>query len=224
MTSPARRYFQAASAAIAAAKGGEVDLSKLTVYQRLLKNLHDDKAILKNIASITDKIQAKADMLPAYQDWVSGVISGQNAQPDDKITPTVLVWMIDCGQLDEAMPLAQFAMHNNLAATDEYQRSMPEIIIEQYAEQIANGHEIDEQNLQGLIYWAVDKGDDGLHRYNMPDQIRAKLLKAAGERKEEQGELAAAIDLYDAALTYNSRVGVKKRLDALRKQINSSEQ
>lgn len=222
MVSPARRHFEAETAA-QAAENGEVDLSKLTAYQRLLKNLHGDKTILKSISGMADKIKAKAGMLPNYQDWVDGVLAGQHAQPDDKITPTVLVWMIDCGWLDAAMPLAQFAMQHGLSPTDEYQRSMPEIIVEQYAEQIAQGSEISDGHLQELISWAVDKGENGLHQYNMPDQIRAKLLKAAGERKEEQGEWKEALQCYESALAYNEKAGVKKRIEALNKQIAQTE-
>ncbi|HGT4310767.1 TPA: hypothetical protein ACM24S_000297 [Neisseria meningitidis] len=50
----ARRHFEQASAA--ASEG--TDLSALTAYQRLYKRLKEDKAVLKNIASIADKKQA----------------------------------------------------------------------------------------------------------------------------------------------------------------------
>ena len=214
--SPARRHFEQETAR-QAAEHSEMDLSQLTAYQRLYKSLQDDKAILKAIFGNEDKAKAKAEMLPSYADWLQGVMAGQHAQVGDKITPTVLVWFIDCGLLDDAMPLVTFAMQTGMDSADEYQRTMPEIIIEQYAEQISNGYDISPEHLQPLIDWATQKNEKGQHLFNMPDQIRAKLLKAAGERFEEDNQTAQAIALYEKALNYNPRAGVKKRLDALRK-------
>ena len=215
--SPARRHFEQETARQAAEQNSEIDLNQLTAYQRLYKSLQDDKAILKAIFGNEDKAKAKAEMLPNYADWLQGVMAGQHAQVGDKITPTVLVWFIDCGLLDEAMPLVTFAMQTGMDSADEYQRTMPEIIIEQYAEQISNGYDISPDHLQTLIDWATQKNEKGQHLFNMPDQIRAKLLKAAGERFEEANQTAQAIALYEKALNYNPRAGVKKRLDALRK-------
>ncbi len=191
-----RQHFDQSIAAAAATDN--IDINALTVYQRLYKSLKDDKAILKNIASIQDKIKAKAAMIPNYSDWIQGVIDTGRAAEDDQVTPTLLVWMIDTGALDQAMPLAQLAIETQMASTDEYSRTMPEIIIEQMAEQISAGSDISLTNLQTLIDWVTAKADNGLHINNMPDQIRAKLLKAAGERAEEQEE-AADIEAFNHA-------------------------
>lgn len=212
-----RQHFDQSNAAEAAADN--IDLNALTVYQRLYKSLKDDKAILKNIDSIQDKIKAKAAMIPNYSDWIQGVIDTGRAAEDDQVTPTLLVWMIDTGELDAAMPLAKLAIDTQMASTDEYRRTMPEIIIEQMAEQISAGSDISLGNLQTLIDWVTAKADNGMHLNNMTDQIRAKLLKAAGERAEEQEKIEHAIALYEQALAYNARGGVKKRIDALKKQL-----
>ena len=112
--SPARRHFEQETARQAAEQNSEIDLNQLTAYQRLYKSLQDDKAILKAIFGNEDKAKAKAEMLPNYADWLQGVMAGQHAQVGDKITPTVLVWFIDCGLLDEAMPLVTFAMQTGM--------------------------------------------------------------------------------------------------------------
>ena len=217
MTSPARRHFLQESARLAAEAGGDIPLAELSVYQQLLKQLYQDKTILKAINSNTDKAKAKADMLPAYAEWIAGVLQGEQAQADDKITPTVLIWMIDCGLLDEAMPLAAFAIEHKLPSADEFQREMPDLLLEEYADQLAVGYTITGDHLKTLVEWATAKGEDGLHRYNVNDNIRAKLLKAAGEWAEEQQMPDYARSLYETALTYNDRVGVKTRITALSK-------
>lgn len=218
MTSPARRHFQAAAArAAAVAETGSVE--ELGTYHALLKQLHGDKALLKSISGITDKVAAKSGMLAAYQNWLDGVAAAGKVAESDKITPVLLVWLIDVGRLDDAMPIAQIAMTAGMESADEYQRTMPEIIIEQMAEQISRGAEISDGAVDMLVYWACDKNAGGLHTHDMPDQIRAKLLKAVAEKHEAAERLQDALDCYRQALKYNDKAGVKNRIAALEKQL-----
>lgn len=217
----ARRHFEKTTAEIAAAEAGGADLGSLSAYQRLLKSLHDDKVLLKSVSSIADKVHIKKQALPAYQEWIDGIITAGTVQADDRIAATVIVWMIDCGLLDEAMPLADVLIHSGLESADEYSRSMPEIIVEQMADQIESGSEISAENLKTLIEWAMAKKEDGLHEINLADVIRAKLLKAAGEKAEAADDNETALNLYRQAVGYNDKAGVKKRIEALEKQLAS---
>lgn len=217
----ARRHFEKTTAEIAAAEAGGADLGSLSAYQRLLKNLHDDKVLLKSVSSIADKVHIKKQALPAYQEWIDGITAAGTVQADDRIAATVIVWMIDCGLLDEAMPLADVLIHSGLESADEYSRSMPEIIVEQMADQIESGSEISAENLKTLIEWATAKKEDGLHEINLADVIRAKLLKAAGEKAEAVDDNETALTLYRQAVGYNDKAGVKKRIEALEKQLAS---
>lgn len=217
----ARRHFEKTTAEIAAAEAGGADLGSLSAYQRLLKSLHDDKVLLKSVSSIADKVHIKKQALPAYQEWIDGIITAGTVQADDRIAATVIVWMIDCGLLDEAMPLADVLIHSGLESADEYSRSMPEIIVEQMADQIESSSEISAENLKTLIEWATAKKEDGLHEINLADVIRAKLLKAAGEKAEAADDNETALNLYRQAVGYNDKAGVKKRIEALEKQLAS---
>lgn len=217
----ARRHFEKTTAEIAAAEAGGANLGSLSAYQRLLKNLHDDKVLLKSVSSIADKVHIKKQALPAYQEWIDGITAAGTVQADDRIAATVIVWMIDCGLLDEAMPLADVLIHSGLESADEYSRSMPEIIVEQMADQIESGSEISAESLKTLIEWATAKKEDGLHEINLADVIRAKLLKAAGEKAEAADDNETALNLYRQAVGYNDKAGVKKRIEALEKQLAS---
>lgn len=217
----ARRHFEKTTAEIAAAEAGGADLGSLSAYQRLLKSLHDDKVLLKSVSSIADKVHIKKQALPAYQEWIDGITAAGTVQADDRIAATVIVWMIDCGLLDEAMPLADVLIHSGLESADEYSRSMPEIIVEQMADQIESGSEISAESLKTLIEWATAKKEDGLHEINLADVIRAKLLKAAGEKAEAVDDNETALTLYRQAVGYNDKAGVKKRIEALEKQLAS---
>lgn len=219
MTTPAKRYREQC-AAVAAAQ--EVDLTTLTPYQHLLKQLHADKAILKNIKSHQDKQQAKADLLPQYAEWLQGVLTSGAIAESDQITPTLLVWQLDCGLLNETMPLAQIAMNSKAESPDEFQRSLPEIIVEQYAEQISAGAEITPENINILVGWATEKSENGQHVHNLPDLIRAKMLKAAGEYFEdvEPPNQELVLSLYSQAVEYKNKIGLKKKIAQLQSKTD----
>lgn len=221
MTSPARKHREQHAAMTAAQ---DVDLTTLTPYQKLLKQLHGDKATLKNIKSHQDKAQAKADLLPQYAEWLAGVVASGAIAESDQITPTLLVWQIDCGLLNETMPLAQIAMTSQAQSPDEFQRTLPEIIVEQYAEKIGAGAEIGMENLQTVIDWASAKNADGQHVHNLPDIIRAKALKAVGEYLSETDEpdKPRILALFSAAVDYHDRIGLKKHISLLKQEIEKS--
>lgn len=215
---PAQKHRLACEAI--AAGSSQTDITQLSAYQALQKQYQQDKAFIKNLASIQDKIAYKAQILPRYQDWINSVIASGDISPNDSITPTLLIWQIDSGALNAAMPFAQFALDKNLDSSDDYQRNMATIIIEEYAEQIAQGTAIEPDNLHTLIDWATAK-QDNRHRYNIPDPVRAKLLKVAAEQIEDN-EPQHAIALYEQALAYHEKAGCKKQLEALKKHIQAA--
>ena len=65
------------------------------------------------------------------------------------------------------------------------------------------------------MQWATEK-QNNQHTHNIPDAVRAKLLKTAGEQLEDSDPQTALV-LYQQALGYNEKVGVKKQIEALRK-------
>ena len=216
MTSPARRHYLIESARAQASQQSQVDLGALTPYRRLQYQLHQDRAALKLIQSIQDKARAKAQMLPAYADWVQGVLAADNPAPDDEILTTVMVWLIDTGALDAVVPLVELAIRHRLDSADEYQRTLPTLLFEQLAEQITAGHSIADTGISRLIELALAKTDNGSHQVDMPDPVRAKFLKAAGVWHIEFGSKDRAADLLDRAIAYDDRVGAKQLLKEVR--------
>lgn len=215
MVSPARRHFIRESARLQNQAAAEANLENLPIYQRLLLSLQKDKAALKLIESIQDKARAKAEMLPQYAEWMKGVTETAHPSQDDEIFTTCLLWMIDTGALDEAVLLAEFAIDKRMQTGDDYQRTLPTLLIEQIAEQITAGHTISESHLDRLIKIVLDKNGNGTHAVDMPDEVRAKFLKAAGLWHQEFGSKDRAADLYERALSYNEKVGVKRLLKAI---------
>ncbi|MRN37191.1 terminase [Neisseria sp. N95_16] len=217
MTSPARAHKQA----ILAAKSAEIDLTAAEPYQRLQYLLAQDRQMLKQIKGIPDKITAKRQAIEKYRDWLNQVYESGQANQDDVIFTTGLLWLVDIGELETAAPLIEFAIAQNMVAADEFKRDLKDRLFEEMAEQLANNDaaELSEQAASRLIeqITAINP-DTGLHELNIMDQIRAKFLKACGERVEDAAP-ARALELYEKAVSYNANVGVKKRIEALKKQL-----
>lgn len=220
MGSPAKRYLermqaQAASAAESEACGD--------AYKLLLSDLKKDKQILKAIESIQDKQLAKRGMLPRYQAWIDGVL--QNPQPlvHDEVFSTVLLWRIDAGLLDEAVPLAIYAIEHQMSNSDEFKRSLACIIFEQIGARLSDGIGILVENLDQLIGLAQCKTAEGFHKIDIPDQVRAKFFKAAGRfYLENTDDKAGAKALFELALAYDANCGVKKKIEELTEFLQAS--
>ncbi len=224
MLNPARAHKQAALAA----KAAEVDsLDNLEPYQKLQMQLAKDKQLLKAIKGIPDKAVAKAEMLPKYQVWLDQVLASRTAHKHDTVFVTAVLWMVDAGQIDRAVPYVEFAIEQQMQVNDEYQRSLTDLMIEEIAAQITAGSNITLANIEKIARLITEKDQaSGLHRLNIYDQVRAKYLKAAAEWHEEQGggtHKQRALWLYEKALQYNPRAVVKKRIEALSKQAQASQ-
>lgn len=131
------------------------------------------------------------------------------------------MWLIDIGELDTAAPLAEFAIAQNMVTADEYQRDLPDLIYEEFAQALSSGDaELAAETENNMIRaLTAINAETGLHSLNVMDQIRAKFLKACGERAEEAEDLSRALDLYEQALAYNPRAGVKKAIESIKKQM-----
>lgn len=220
MGSPAKRYLERMQAQAAFAAEGE---AYSDTYKLLLADLKKDKQILKAIESIQDKQLAKKEMLPRYQAWVDGVLKNPQPLAHDEVFSTVLLWRIDAGLLDEAVPLAVFAIEHQMANSDEFKRSLVCIIFEQIAARLREGIGILAENLNKLVEMAKCKAAEGFHKINIPDQVRAKFFKAAGRfYLEKLDDKASAKALFELALVYDTNCGVKKKIEELAEFLQAS--
>ncbi len=172
MISPARAHFLRASAAAATAAAAEGSPQNVSQYELMLLKLAEDRRRLKDIKAIERKIAVKRELLPSYMPWVEGVLQAGRGGQDD-VFVTVMVWLIDVGDLVGALPLARYALANKLTLPDQYQRSLPDVLAEEAATQaLKDLASADTLALQQVA--ELTAGED------MHDQIRAKLHKAIG--------------------------------------------
>lgn len=224
MPSPFATHFQRVSAAKAAAKADPgQSMEGLGIYNTMLVKLRADRARLKQVQSIASKISVKAELLPDYAEYIAGVLEAGRGGQDDVIA-TVLVWRIDVGDYAGALDIARYVLQHKLALPDEFSRSPATIVAEEFAKAAqksldAGGGFAPDQLAQVL---------ELIDGYDMPDQVRAKLLKAHGlalltaKRKPTKDEQKRAQAALRQALALHSGVGVKRQLAELDKQLANS--
>lgn len=192
--------------------------------------LGNDIRRLREIQSIERKIELKRDIVPTYADWIAGVLAADRPVQDD-IVVQVMIWTIDIGDFAGAMPIVNFVLRHKLPLPERFKRTAGCMIVEEIADaalkSIAQGDEFDEDLLVEVEL--IADGED------MPDQVKAKLLKAIGILAQRRAEaidpnadgpagqrraaLTIALDYLRKALGLDDRVGVKKEIERLTREL-----
>ena len=219
MTSPARRHFERVSAALAAADAGEAPMQG-EAFELMQAALFEDYRLLKSTQSMERKAEIKREILPKYAEYITGVLeAGQGAQDD--VLMRVMLWRIDAGYLAGAIAIAKYAIKHGLTPPDQFERGTAAIIAEEVADQALKLLDDDNTNTTELLAQLEEveqlTGDADMH-----DQIRAKLHKALGYAQRANAQLEAAQANLERALSLNDRIGVKKDLERLERELKQN--
>lgn len=227
--SPARRRFQQVTAAIAAETADPHRPQSGDQYDLHAAVLWEHRRTLKGIKSLEAKVARKREMLPDFDAYISGVLqSGTGAQDD--VLMTVMLWRFDVGDLAGGLEIADYAMHHNLDTPDRFERDTPSVIAEQVAEEamrqldsVAEGEDI--TNLAAELSMHLARTEAITRDADMHDQIRAKLFKSMGyTARARGGHDAEAMEYLKRALQLNDRVGVKKDIERLEREVKNTSQ
>lgn len=222
MPSPAQAHAMRVAAAQvhtrAAAEGAQH--ADATQYELMLLKLAEDRRRLKQVESQQRKIDVKRQLLPEYVPWVDGALQGQGAQDD--VLMSVMVWRIDVGDWRGALDIAAYALRYGLSLPDQYKRNLPCLLAEEFAD-----NALLQANVPAPILAEVDAL---LLEHDMPDQVRAKLAKAlayawiaqAGDDTvgTSLGYKMGALEQLRRALRLHDKVGVKKDIERLERELN----
>lgn len=226
MTTPAQRHRQRVTAATAA-ESPAAERRFDDEQHLMLAALWECRRRLKDIKSIQAKIKAKREMLPQFAAYVDGVLEADTGEPDE-IVMTDMLWSFDVGDLTRALTLAEYALRHGLETPDRYKRDTPSVVAEQTAEEVLQALE----EVEGKDDEAIESGhladyaeiaqaqtaDADIH-----DQIRAKLHKARGYALRAQGgHDEQALHELQAALDMHAKVGVKKDIERLERNIKNA--
>lgn len=229
MTSPVMRHLARARAAALASTSPAAATEASNAHQLLLAQLVEHRRQLKDIQSIERKIEAKRAMLPVYLDWLDGTLAADTGAQDVIVT-TMLVWCIDVGDYERALRLGDYALRHQLDMPDQYDRSLPVILIDEFAQAYLTG-KMRIEDAQIMLPMVLDMTAER----DAPDQARAKLHKAIGYAAfGRQGSPEVDLDQVSPAdckyaLTHCKRalelfdqVGTKKDIERLERRLRQA--
>lgn len=219
MTSPARAHRERMLAALQGAASPEQDRTATNAYELQLMQLAEHRRTLKGIQSIERKIDAKRTMLATYKPWIDGLLAADRGGQDDVLV-TIMLWHLDTGDLEGAFNMADYVIRHGLNTPDQYDRSAPTLIAEEVADTAIKLQEAGTGPSYGLLSAYLEL----LKESDMFDQVHAKLHKAVGRAALAEGFKEPAAEHYRRALELHDKVGIKKELEVLERDIKKDKE
>ena len=216
---PARRNRERKLAALQGAANPQFDQVTANAYELQLMQLTEHRRTLKGIQSIERKIDAKRTMLATYKPWIDGLLAADRGGQDDVLV-TVMLWHLDTGDLEGAFNMADYVIRHGLNTPDQYDRSAPTLIAEEVADTAIKLQEAGTGPSYGLLSAYLEL----LKESDMFDQVHAKLHKAVGRAYLAEGFKEPAAEHYRRALELHDKVGIKKELEVLERDIKKEKE
>ncbi|PWI80499.1 terminase [Enterobacter sp. CGMCC 5087] len=211
---PAQKHWQFHAAAEAAKRPEGTAHS--TEWERMYHRFRHDKKRLGDIQGTTRKIELKRELLPSYQGWIGGIMSSNSGRPDE-IFITCVIWHIDTGQVEEALPLIEHALRHKMPVPDQYKRTPAALIVEEICNPALTALKVGDPC--PLTPELLSRLGVMTQEEDMPDQVRSKLHKLIGLllMKGDEEQQRRALENLTQATRLNPDAGVKKEIDALRR-------
>ena len=229
MISPARAHLQRIAAAAEQAPEAQRPSAAGHEHQLLLAQLYEHRKQLKAIQSVERKIEAKAAMVPVYDDYLDGVLEADQGG-DDPLVTSLMVWNIDAGRYERALQLAAYVLQHGLKRPAQYHRAPATLLIDEFSTAALAGA-LPREHAMDLLLQVLDL----TQAHDAPDQARAKLHKAIGyvglgkawgeEPDYDSLGTAAAMAArgqLDRAQQLFAQVGVKKDLERLERRLKKA--
>jgi hypothetical protein len=221
-----------ASAAVIATAAAAPPVSN-PEYAAMLEQLGEDLQRLSNTQSVELKIKAKAEMIGRYDDWVLGalVAGEQGKAAQDEVVATMLVWNIDVQNWTMALQIGAHVLTHGLSLPERYKRTPATLIAEEIADTSLKLVEAVDHGTLIATQVLTDEHD-------MPDQVRAKLMKAIGRKLMAEADafdpdaegataggkpalISAAVGAFKRALILDDKAGVKRDIENLERELKN---
>lgn len=219
MATPAERRYQRMTAAAMGSDSPIAVHRADNLYEQMLMLLTEHRRALKTIQSLDRKLQAKARMAPEYEAYLAGILDSNSGRQDDVLV-TLMLWYIDIGTIEKALPLAEYALKHNLVMPDRFERGLACIVAEEVAETAFRLQETETPITAELLMRTVALTRD----HDMFDEARAKLFKQLGLAQEAAGHLTDALVSYEVALKLHDKSGVKKYIERVQRELKKDVQ
>ncbi|WP_145521704.1 phage terminase small subunit [Yersinia aldovae] len=222
MLTPAQRHYDKV---MAERRGTTEDVVQGgSAYEQQLYRLRIDQRRLSQFQSHITRAEMKREMLPAYDGWLDGVLAANSGQSDEVVT-TCMVWSVDAGLYRDALRLAEYVIGHNLPMADKYQRSAACFVVDQLSEAALLNFKLASTNNPAIEIDILLRLQELTADKDMPDEARAKLLKAIGYTLRQSINLAdqaSALIWLQRALAAHTDVGVKKDIEVLERNLKKA--
>ncbi|MGT3161715.1 phage terminase small subunit [Yersinia enterocolitica] len=222
MLTPAQRHYDKV---MAERRGTTEDVVQGgSAYEQQLYRLRIDQRRLSQFQSHITRAEMKREMLPAYDGWLDGVLTANSGQSDEIVT-TCMVWSVDAGLYRDALRLAEYVIGHNLPMADKYQRTAACFVVDQLSEAALLNFKIASTNNPAIEIDILLRLQELTADKDMPDEARAKLLKAIGytlRQSTNQADQASALTWLQRALAAHTDVGVKKDIEVLDRNLKKA--
>ncbi|MNE01697.1 Phage small terminase subunit [compost metagenome] len=158
-------------------------------------------------------------MLPVYKPWIDGLLAADRGGQDDVLV-TIMLWTLDTGDLEGALPMASYVLRHGLSTPDRYERTAATMIAEEVADTAIKQQEAGAGPSTSLLGQYMAR----LHGSDIFDQVRAKLHKAVGRACLADGRKQLAAEHYRRAIELHDKVGIKKELEVLERELKREQQ
>ena len=196
--------------------GSEIEITHGSVYDLNLAQLAIHKRQLQNVESRIEKAKLKATLLPEYDAYIEGILEADKGGQDNVLI-NMMIWRLDAGQFEKALELATYAIKHKLVMPEGFKRSISGFFVEEsYKLLKKEAEEVIEH--KGFISEFFDQFVDA----DMFDEIKAKLYVLYGSTLESD-EPSTALSLFKKAVSLDEAVGVKGRINRLKKQLVATE-
>lgn len=211
--SPARAHFLQKLAESETATPNRASLEGLKGYDLVLAQLKAHQRQLKGLQSIERRIEFKRTVFAEYLPWIDGTLAkGSGVQ--DAVISTTLIWAIDIGDYPTALRIAQYVLMHDLAMPEQFERTPATALVEELADAAKKARD-QKQPFEASV---LKQANELTAEFDMPDQVRAKLLRELGELIQET-EPQTALEHYNRAISLDAQCGAKGLRDRLEKQL-----
>ncbi|MDO4697611.1 MAG: phage terminase small subunit [Pasteurellaceae bacterium] len=211
--SPARAHFLRETAENESNQTS-ASLDGLKGYELMLATLNIHKRSLKQLQSVERKVEFKRRVFPEYQPWIDGALrAGTGVQ--DAVLMTMLVWAIDIGNYPTALEIAKYALFHDLTMPEQFDRTTACVIAEEISLQAKNARNRKAEFDVDVLLQTHELTAE----FDMPDQVRARLLREIAERWHEI-EPEKTLEIVSRAIELDANCGAKPIRTKLEKLLN----
>ncbi|QEM92744.1 terminase [Kosakonia radicincitans] len=222
MLTPAQKHFQKVMAERHGKTDEQTDTAR-TAHEQILHRLRMDQSALRKVQSDQAKAAMKRQLLPNYEGWIEGTLTGGSGRQDEVIT-TLMVWAVDAGDYALAVRIGRYVVSHNLLMPDRFNRTPATVLVDEICDPILVQVKADDSTDITPYLAVLDDIEEITANSDMPDVVRAKLCKARAFalRSGTAEEQETALSLLRKALTLDAGAGVKKEIERLARVVKKA--